>query len=39
MDNKRNKGLEVLIGTVGYIIGSIVGILLLIEIVKTNSIV
>jgi len=39
MDNKRNKGLEVLIGTIGYLIGSIVGIWLLIEIVKTNSIV
>ena len=34
MDNKRNKVLEVIIGTIGYIIGSIVGIWLLIEMIK-----
>ena len=34
MDNKRNKVLEVIIGTIGYIVGSIVGIWLLIEMIK-----
>lgn len=32
--DKRNKVLEVLIGTIGYLIGSIVGIWLLIEMIK-----
>ena len=34
MDNKRNKVLEVIIGTIGYLIGSIAGIWLLIEMIK-----
>jgi len=34
MDNKRNKALEVLIGTIGWIVGSIVGLWFIIQIVK-----
>jgi hypothetical protein len=33
---KRNKALEVLIGTLGFIVGGMLGLWVLIELVKTN---